>query len=108
MNYEDECATYKFLVAQENDPTQCKEYEDRERYQMKTLSIRETRQALSQLDHLLAEEGEMIITRRGQPIARIVQIDKKRLIPSHRSLRESMPRLRKGSEKIVRADRDSR
>ena len=73
---------------------------------MKMLSIRETRQALSHLDRLLDEEGEVTITRRGQPIARIVQIDKKRLIPSHRSLRESMPQQRKGSEKIVREDRD--
>jgi len=75
---------------------------------MKTLNIRETRKALSQLDRLLDEEGELTITRRGEPIARIVHANGKRSMPSHRDLRESMPRFLKGSEKIVRADRNSR
>ena len=75
---------------------------------MKMLNIREARKALSHLDRLLDEEGELTITRRGEPIARVVPVIGKRSIPSHRDLRESMPRLRKGSEKIVRTDRDSR
>jgi antitoxin (DNA-binding transcriptional repressor) of toxin-antitoxin stability system len=75
---------------------------------MKKLTIRETRQSLSHLDRLLAVEGEMMITRRGEAIARVVQIGKRRSIPSHRDLRERMPRLRKGSEKMVREDRDAR
>jgi len=75
---------------------------------MKKMNIRETRQALSRLDRLLAEEGEVTITRRGQPIARVIQIDQNQSIPSHKDLRESMPKLRKGSEAIVRADRDAR
>jgi antitoxin (DNA-binding transcriptional repressor) of toxin-antitoxin stability system len=75
---------------------------------MKKLTIRETRQSLSHLDRLLAVEGEMMITRRGKAIARVVQIAKKRSIPSHRDLRKRMPRLRKGSEKMVREDRDAR
>ena len=75
---------------------------------MKNMSIRETRQALTQLDHLLAEEGEITITRRGGPIARIIQIDRKRAIPSHRDLRQSMPRIKQSSEKLIRKDRNSR
>jgi antitoxin (DNA-binding transcriptional repressor) of toxin-antitoxin stability system len=75
---------------------------------MKKLTIREARQALSHLENLLAVEGEMMITRRGEPIARLVPIGRKRSIPSHRDLRESMPRMRKGSEKVVRNDRDAR
>ena len=75
---------------------------------MKKLTIRETRQALSHLDRLLAAEGEITITRRGEAIARIVALGKKRVIPSHRDLREKMPRMRRGSEKLIREDRDAR
>ncbi len=75
---------------------------------MKKLNIREARQSLSHLDRLLAVEGEVMITRRGKAIARVVQIAKTRAIPSHRDLRVRMPRLRKGSEKMVREDRDTR
>ncbi len=75
---------------------------------MKKLSIREARQALSSLDRLLAVEEEVMITRRGEPIARVVQIGKKRLIPSHRGLRDAMPKMRTGSETVLRKDRDEK
>ena len=75
---------------------------------MKKLTIRETRQSLSHLDRLLAAEGEVMITRRGEAIARLTQINNKRPIPSHRDLRKKMPLMRKGSEKVVREDRDLR
>jgi len=73
---------------------------------MKKLTIRETRQSLSHLDHLLADEGEVMITRRGEAIARLTQIGKRRPIPSHGELRRRMSFMRKGSEKVVREDRD--
>jgi len=75
---------------------------------MKKLNIREARQSLSHLDRLLAVEGEVMITRRGEAIARILEIPKKRSIPSHRNLREKMPRLHRESEKMIREDRDAR
>jgi antitoxin (DNA-binding transcriptional repressor) of toxin-antitoxin stability system len=75
---------------------------------MKKLTIREARQSLSHLDRLLSVEGEVTITRRGEPIARVEQVGRKRPIPSHRDLREGMARIRKGSEKIVREDRNAR
>ena len=75
---------------------------------MKKLTIREARQSLSHLDHLLADEGEVMITRRGEAIARLTQIGKRRPIPSHRDLRRRMSLMRKGSEKVVREDRDLR
>ena len=75
---------------------------------MKKLNIREARQSLSHLDRLLAVEGEVMITRRGEAIARLTQVGKKRPIPSHRDLRKRMSFIRKGSEKIVREDRDLR
>jgi antitoxin (DNA-binding transcriptional repressor) of toxin-antitoxin stability system len=75
---------------------------------MKKINIRQARQALSHLDQLLAAEGEVTITRRGQAIARVMQIGRKRQMPSHRDLREKMPLTRKESEKLIRADRDAR
>jgi len=75
---------------------------------MKKLTIRDARKSLSHLEQLLADEGEMMITRRGKTIARVVQVSKARPIPSHRDLREGMPRIRRGSEKIMRQDRDAR
>ena len=75
---------------------------------MKKLTIREARQSLSHLDRLLATEGEVMITRRGEAIARLTQINKKRPIPSHQDLRARMPRMRTGSEKKIREDRDAR
>lgn len=75
---------------------------------MKTLSIREIRKELAHLDELVKCEGEVVVTRRGQQIARLLPLRSKRQMPSHAELRASMPRLKKGSEKHVRAERDER
>ena len=75
---------------------------------MKKLSIREARQALSHLDRLLAIEEEVTITRRGDPIAKVVQVGRKRPIPSHSDLRDGMSRMHKGSKTLLRKDRDER
>jgi len=75
---------------------------------MKALSVREARGALSHLERLLEQEGEVVITRRGKSVARLVPLERKRPIPSHRALREKMPRLGVGSEALVREDRDGR
>lgn len=75
---------------------------------MKKLTIRQTRQSLSQLDRLLEVEGEVTITRRGEAIARVESIQRHRPVPSHRDLRKGMPRMRKGSEKMIREDREER
>ena len=73
---------------------------------MKKLNIRQVRQSLAHLDQLLAAEGELTITRRGKAVARVISVGKKRPMPSHKDLRSSMPRLRKGSELLIRKDRD--
>jgi prevent-host-death family protein len=75
---------------------------------MKKLSIREVRKELAQLDELVSREGEVVVTRRGQPIARVLPLRSKRRMPSHADLRASMPRLKKGSEKHVRDERNER
>ncbi len=73
---------------------------------MKKLTIREVRQSLSHLDRLLAVEEEVMITRRGDPIAKVVQVGRKRPIPSHRDLRDGMKRMNKGSESLFHKDRE--
>jgi prevent-host-death family protein len=75
---------------------------------MKSLTIRQTRQALSYLETLLASEGEITITRRGRPIARVTPIDRKRSMPSHLDLRDKMAPMSVGSEELIRNDRDER
>jgi antitoxin (DNA-binding transcriptional repressor) of toxin-antitoxin stability system len=73
---------------------------------MKKLTIRQARQSLGNLDRLLAEESEVTSTRRGNPIARVLPAVTERTMPSHAALRRSMPRMRKGSERLIREDRD--
>ena len=75
---------------------------------MKTLSIREVRKELAQLDELVLREGEIVVTRRGKPIARLLPLRSKQRMPSHADLRASMPRLKNGSETHIRAERDER
>ncbi len=75
---------------------------------MRKLSIREIRAELGRLDKLVEEEGEVIVTRHGKPVARVLPMRPVREMPSHRVLRESMPRLRHPSEVLVRQDREER
>ena len=75
---------------------------------MKSLSVREMRSAIRRLDEILARNGEMILTRRGRPVARLLPLRANRAVPSHKDLREKMPKLVRGSEVLVREDRDAR
>ncbi len=74
---------------------------------MKTFSIREMREALGQLDQLVEQEGELIVTRRGQAIARVLPVKPQRRMPSHAEHRRRLPRLSPSAE-LVREDRDAR
>ncbi|MBV8139633.1 MAG: type II toxin-antitoxin system Phd/YefM family antitoxin [Deltaproteobacteria bacterium] len=74
---------------------------------MKTLNIREVRSALSHLEELVGKEGEVVVTRRGKPVARILPAHARRTIPSRGALRSSMPRLNVPSEVLIRQDRES-
>ena len=75
---------------------------------MRTMSIREMRAELGRLGDVLAEEGEVVVTRHGRPIARVVPLGGTSKRPRHDELRAGMPRLERGSEELVRADRDAR
>jgi len=75
---------------------------------MKTLSIREIRSALPHLDKLLAEAGEVVVTRRGRPLARIVPIRRTEGIQPLIQLRAISPRMKVPSEVLIRQDREDR
>jgi prevent-host-death family protein len=75
---------------------------------MKTLSIREIRAALPRLDRLLAEAGEVVVTSRGRPLARILPIRQSKGIQPLTDLRAASPRMKVPSEVLVREDRDAR
>jgi antitoxin (DNA-binding transcriptional repressor) of toxin-antitoxin stability system len=72
------------------------------------LSIREVRAGLPRLDDLLAEEGEVLIVRRGKTIACVLPARARKGMPSHATLRARMPRLDVGSEALLRKERDER
>ena len=74
---------------------------------MKTLSIREMRASLGRLDDVVGREGELIITRRGKPVARLVPLKAGLGMPSHAEFRSRLPRLTSSAEEI-REDRDAR
>ncbi len=75
---------------------------------MKALSIREMRSQLGSLDRLVALEHEIIITRRGKPIARLLPIQGQKRKPSHEALRAALPRLKEPSEILQRDEREGR
>ena len=75
---------------------------------VKELNIREMRASLGQLDALIAIEGELVIRRRGEPIARVLPITSQRRFPSHADLRQRMPLLQAPSADLIRNERDER
>lgn len=72
---------------------------------MRKISVREARNSLGQLDKTLLLEGELIITRHGQPIAKIVPLENKQM-PSHRALRRATSLLTTPSSELLAADRE--
>ncbi len=75
---------------------------------MQTLSIREMRNQLGNLDKLLAQEQEIIVTRHNTPLARILPVKGKKKRPDHKVLRDSLPYQDVASEVLQRMDRDER
>jgi antitoxin (DNA-binding transcriptional repressor) of toxin-antitoxin stability system len=75
---------------------------------MKELSIRDAREQLSSIEELVAKEGEIVLTRRGKAVARILPLSGPRKLPSCRALRAKLPALSQGSEALIRDERDQR
>ena len=55
---------------------------------------------------LIAAERELVIRRRGEPIARVLPMTPQRRLPSHADLRQRMPSLQASSAELIRNERD--
>ncbi len=75
---------------------------------MKTLSVREVREVLPKLERLLAKHGQVVISRRGKPIARLSRFTYAPVWPSLEAWRAAMPFQDIPSEVLIRQDRDER
>jgi antitoxin (DNA-binding transcriptional repressor) of toxin-antitoxin stability system len=74
---------------------------------MTKMTVRQIRSALPRLEEVVAQEGEVVITRRGVAVARVLPIRGIPRLPSLAGLRSRMPLL-SPSAKLIREDRDSR
>lgn len=72
------------------------------------MSIREIRQQLPQLQTVLEKAQEIVVTRHGKPLARIIPLSQTRKKPNHAKLRALQPRQQTASSITIRADRDER
>jgi len=75
---------------------------------MKELNVCEMRASIGRLAELVEAEGELVISRRGLPIARVLPIARRRQAPSHADLRQQTARLQTSSAELIRAERDER
>ena len=76
---------------------------------MKTLTIREAREGLSHPDQMFADDDEILVVCRGEPVARILPIrPAKPKIRSLAAFRATMPFQEIPSEVLIREDRDAR
>jgi len=74
---------------------------------MSTVTLAEAKTHLSHLLDQVEAGEEVVITRRGQPIARITPVDKpKQSIKSLAEFRKRMPRWRKSSAELLREMRE--
>ncbi|NWG30076.1 MAG: type II toxin-antitoxin system prevent-host-death family antitoxin [Rhodocyclaceae bacterium] len=76
---------------------------------MRTITIRQAREGLSHPEQLFADGDEVIVTRRGEPIARILPIAPAK--PSLSTLRDflaSQPMQTIPSEVVLAEDREER
>lgn len=76
---------------------------------MRQVTVREMRQMLPTIEAALAADGEIVLTRRGRPIARLVAVAQSLPAPmSTAALRARMTPLAVPSEVLLRQERDER
>jgi prevent-host-death family protein len=75
---------------------------------MTVVNVRETRENLARLLDAVAAGEEVVIVRRGRPVARLVPAGASEVaFRSRKALRESLPRARRPAAEDVRAGRDA-
>ena len=75
---------------------------------MRTINIREAREGLSHPEQLFAEDDEVIVTKRGEPVARILPIAPRPHFRDLKGFLESQPIQAVPSEVLLAEDRDDR
>jgi prevent-host-death family protein len=75
---------------------------------MKTVSAREMRTTWPKIEKLLAKHGEIVVTRRGKEIARVVPARQSIDFAAHEALRRSMRFQETPSEVLIGEDREAR
>lgn len=75
---------------------------------MKTITIREAREGLSHPEQMFADDDEVLVVCRGEPVARILPASPKRKVRSLAAFRATMPYQEIPSEVLIREDRDAR
>lgn len=75
---------------------------------MKTLTIREAREGLSHPETLFADAEEVVVTRHGEPVARLLPVNPKPRVRSLKAFLASQPMQTVPSEVIVAQDREER
>lgn len=78
---------------------------------MKTINVRELRNAIPRLRETLAAEQELLLVSDGEPIARILPahpIARRSSLPSLKAFRDSMPCVKVPTEVLLREERDRR
>lgn len=75
---------------------------------MKTLTIREAREGLSHPEQMFAEHDEVLVVRRGEPVARIVPIKPRPRLGSLRDFLAGQAMQAVPSEVLLANDREDR
>ena len=71
-----------------------------------SMSIRQLRDSLSSLGEIVERDREILITRHGRVLAKLVPPGPPRSAPSHSDLRAGMPYLAVSSEELIRQERE--
>lgn len=75
---------------------------------MKTINVREFRNTIPHLQETLAREHELVLVSHGEPVARILPIEKPRRLQSLKWLRDQAGGVQPDSTADIRAERDKR
>ena len=75
---------------------------------MKTLTIREAREGLSHPDQMFAEDDEVLVVCRGEPVARILPVGPRPRLRSLKDFLASQPMQTIPSEVLLSEDREDR
>ncbi len=75
---------------------------------MKKLTIREAREGLSHPETMFADDEEILVVRRGEPVARILPVEPRRKVRALRDFLAGQPMQSVPSEVVLAEDRVDR